>query len=122
MSDTIPVAPLSTEQVTLTELGGEKILSVLTCAPGNSRPIGGIKVATANGWFAVRPSGTEDIYKIYAESFLGDDHLHRILEEAQGFVGATLATAAARPVWSAPAHPQTDEEAIEVWENEGDPN
>jgi phosphoglucomutase len=60
---------------------------VLTRAPGNDAPIGGLKVVAANGWFAARPSGTEDTYKIYAESFVGDDHLRRIIDEAQALVG-----------------------------------
>ncbi len=85
------LAKLSPQQVKLTELAGEKIQTVLTHAPGNGAPLGGLKVATANGWFAARPSGTENIYKIYAESFLGADHLHRIQAEAQTIVSATLA-------------------------------
>ncbi len=80
------LAKLSPGQVLQTELAGEKISSVLTNAPGNGAPIDGLKVITKNGWFAARPSGTEDIYKIYAESFCGEDHLHRILEEAQSIV------------------------------------
>ncbi len=77
---------LSAQQVRLKELAGEKIQTVLTHAPGNGAPIGGLKVMAGSGWFAARPSGTEDIYKIYAESFLGADHLRRILEEAQTIV------------------------------------
>ena len=77
------LAKLSPQQVKLTELAGEKIQTVLTHAPGNGAPIGGLKVVAESGWFAARPSGTEDIYKIYAESFRGADHLRRILEEAQ---------------------------------------
>ena len=77
----------------LTELAGEKIQSVLTNAPGNGAPIGGLKVAAENGWFAARPSGTENIYKIYGESFRGADHLRRILEEAQKIVTDTLTAA-----------------------------
>ena len=84
---------LSPQQVRLTELAGEKIQTILTRAPGNSAPIGGLKVIAKSGWFAARPSGTEDIYKIYAESFRGTDHLHRILEEAQAIVSDTLAAA-----------------------------
>jgi phosphoglucomutase len=87
------LARLSPGQVRLTELAGEKIETVLTHAPGNDAPIGGLKVMAENGWFAARPSGTEDIYKIYAESFRGADHLHRILAEAQTIVGAALAAA-----------------------------
>jgi phosphoglucomutase len=85
------LAKLSPQQVKLTELAGEKIRTVLTRAPGNGAPIGGLKVVAENGWFAARPSGTEDIYKIYAESFRGADHLRRILEEAQTIVSDTLA-------------------------------
>ncbi len=82
---------LSPQQVRSTELAGEKIQTVLTQAPGNHASIGGLKVETESGWFAARPSGTEDIYKIYAESFRGADHLRQILEEAQTLVTATLA-------------------------------
>jgi phosphoglucomutase len=81
---------LSPEMVTASELAGEPILAKLTRAPGNDAPIGGLKVVTENGWFAARPSGTEDIYKIYAESFLGEDHLERILSEARSIVSAAL--------------------------------
>lgn len=81
---------ISPEQIHFKELAGEKIESILTKAPGNGEPIGGIKVVSKNGWFAARPSGTEDITKIYAESFLGDDHLNRILEEAEMVVRKTL--------------------------------
>jgi phosphoglucomutase len=84
------LAKLSSEQVTASELAGEAVTSILTTAPGNGAPIGGLKVMTANGWFAARPSGTENVYKIYAESFLGEDHLERIIEEAQGMVGKAL--------------------------------
>ena len=82
---------LSPSQVTSTLLAGEKIEGLLTRAPGNNAPIGGLKVMTQSGWFAARPSGTEDIYKIYAESFQDREHLQRILEEAQLIVGKTLA-------------------------------
>ena len=85
------LAKLSASQVKITELAGEKIQAVLTHAPGNGAPIGGLKVAAANGWFAARPSGTENIYKIYAESFQGADHLRRILEEARTIVSDALA-------------------------------
>ena len=81
---------LTPEDVKLAELSGEKIQTVLTRAPGNDAPIGGVKVVAENGWFAVRPSGTEDVYKLYAESFKGQDHLRRILEEAQGMVAKVL--------------------------------
>ena len=83
---------LSPEQVHAAELAGEPIERVLTRAPGNGEPIGGVKVVAASGWFAARPSGTEDVYKIYAESFRGEDHLRRILEEAEGMVTAALRT------------------------------
>ena len=73
-----------------TELGGEPILAKLTNAPGNDLPIGGLKVVAENSWFAARPSGTENIYKIYAESFLGDDHLQQVLDEAKSIVNTTL--------------------------------
>ena len=82
---------LSPEQVRIGELAGEKIRTILTRAPGNGAPIGGLKVVADTGWFAARPSGTEDIYKIYAESFHGTDHLRRILEEAQTMVDDALA-------------------------------
>lgn len=85
------LAKLSPRQVLSTELAGEKIQDILTQAPGNGASIGGLKVVTKNGWFAARPSGTEDIYKIYAESFCGADHLHRIQAEAQAIVSAALA-------------------------------
>ena len=86
------LAKLSPSQLRVDELAGEKIDCVLDRAPSNDAPIGGIKVIAANGWFAARPSGTEDIYKIYAESFRGDAHLHQILEQAQKIVDAALAT------------------------------
>jgi phosphoglucomutase len=87
---------LSPEQVKIKELAGEKIQAILTTAPGNGATIGGLKVVAENGWFAARPSGTENIYKIYAESFRGADHLKRIQEEAQTIVSAAL-TAGASP-------------------------
>ena len=87
------LARLSPQQIRSADLAGEKIETVLTHAPGNDASIGGIKVMARNGWFAARPSGTEDIYKVYAESFRGADHLHRILEEAQTIVADALATA-----------------------------
>ena len=85
------LAKVSPSQVKITEMAGEKIQSVLTQAPGNGAPIGGLKVIAQNGWFAARPSGTEDIYKIYAESFQGTDHLRRVLKEAQTIVSDALA-------------------------------
>ncbi|MDO7925691.1 phosphoglucomutase (alpha-D-glucose-1,6-bisphosphate-dependent) [Pseudomonas sp. KFB-139] len=82
---------LSPEQVKSTELAGEKIQGILSHAPGNDQAIGGLKVMTENGWFAARPSGTEDIYKIYAESFVGEDHLQRLVAEAQVLVDGAIA-------------------------------
>jgi phosphoglucomutase len=82
---------LSPSQVTAKELAGEPITAILTEAPGNHAPIGGLKVTTENGWFAARPSGTEDVYKIYAESFKGDGHLKQIQTEAQHLVNAAIA-------------------------------
>jgi phosphoglucomutase len=81
---------LSASQLKHKDLAGEKIENILTNAPGNHAPIGGVKVITENGWFAARPSGTEDIYKIYAESFLSKDHLEKIIVEAQTIVNAVL--------------------------------
>ena len=85
------LAQLSPQQLPSAELAGEKIESILTRAPGNDAPIGGVRVSAASGWFAARPSGTEDVYKIYAESFRGADHLRRILAEAQAIVDRALA-------------------------------
>ena len=85
------LSKLSANQVKATEVAGEPITAILTEAPGNGKAIGGLKVVTNNGWFAARPSGTEDVYKIYAESFLGSDHLRRIQEEARKVVSTTLA-------------------------------
>jgi len=82
---------LTPERVTATTLAGEAITGKFTRAPGNDAPIGGLKVATENGWFAARPSGTEDIYKIYAESFKSAEHLQAIVREAQEIVSAALA-------------------------------
>jgi len=84
------LAALAPEQVTATELAGEPILARLTRAPGNGAVIGGLKVVTENGWFAARPSGTEDLYKIYAESFRGPEHLRRIQAEAREIVAQAL--------------------------------
>ena len=86
------LAAMSPRQVASTELAGEKIQSVLSKAPDNGAPISGIKVIAANGWFAARPSGTEDIYKIYAESFAGPQNLQRLLEESQATVDAAIST------------------------------
>jgi phosphoglucomutase len=82
---------LSPQQVRLKELAGEQIQTILTHAPGNGAPLGGLKVVAESGWFAARPSGTEDIYKIYVESFRGTDHLRRILDEAQTIVSDAVA-------------------------------
>ena len=84
------LAKLAPEQITSKELAGEKILRILSNAPGNGAAIGGLKVVAENGWFAARPSGTENIYKIYVESFLGEQHLNRIAEEAQAIVNSAL--------------------------------
>jgi phosphoglucomutase len=84
------LARLSPQQVKSGQLAGEKIESILTRAPGNDAPIGGLKVVAESGWFAARPSGTEDIYKIYAESLRGAEHLRRVLAEAQTIVAAAL--------------------------------
>jgi phosphoglucomutase len=84
------LATLSPAQVRCTALAGEPVLSIISEAPGNHAPIGGVKVSAASGWFAARPSGTEDIYKIYAESFRGEGQLHRIVVEAQAIVDAAL--------------------------------
>jgi phosphoglucomutase len=120
------LAKLSARQVKLTELAGEKIQTVLTHAPGNGAPIGGLKVAAQSGWFAARPSGTENIYKIYAESFRGADHLRRIQEEAQTIVSAALAAAPEpeRGKGSAPSilDQQNASDAKEEWRDEGNPN
>ena len=88
------LAGLSADQLGVSSLAGEKIEAVLARAPGNGAPIGGIKVTAASGWFAARPSGTENIYKIYAESFRGEGHLRRIIREAQAIVDRALAAAA----------------------------
>jgi len=120
------LATLSPQHVTLTELAGETIQRILTQAPGNGAAIGGVKVMAENGWFAARPSGTEDIYKIYAESFRGADHLRRILEEAKTIVTDALA---AGPVAerhkgrAASVLPQeTVWEGKDEWRNEGNPS
>jgi phosphoglucomutase len=91
------LAQLSPQQITSADLAGEKIQAILTHTPGNGAAIGGLKVVAESGWFAARPSGTESIYKIYAESFRGPDHLHRILEEAQTIVSAALAASPQQP-------------------------
>jgi phosphoglucomutase len=76
--------------VPTSELAGEKILAALTTAPGNGAPIGGLKVVAESGWFAARPSGTEDVYKLYAESFRGQDHLAAIQDEARAIVARAI--------------------------------
>jgi phosphoglucomutase len=120
------LARLSPQQVTLERLAGEKIETILTHAPGNNAPIGGLKVATEDGWFAARPSGTENVYKIYAESFRGTDHLRQIQTEAQTFINGTLEAAPALEQAADKSllglHQMTVKEAIEVWSNEGEPN
>ena len=84
---------LSPEQIQATELAGDRIIAVLTNAPGNDKPIGGLKVVTEQGWFATRPSGTENVYKLYAESFRGKEHLGKIQDEAQALVNKVFAAA-----------------------------
>jgi phosphoglucomutase len=84
------LSKLTPARVTATELAGDRIIAMLTTAPGNGAAIGGLKVVTEHGWFAARPSGTEDVYKLYAESFRGEEHLKRIQEEAQSLIGRVL--------------------------------
>lgn len=84
------LAKLSPDQVTATELAGEPIIAKLTAAPGNGAPIGGLKVTTADGWFAARPSGTEDVYKIYAESFKGPEHMAQVQQAAREVVNTVI--------------------------------
>jgi phosphoglucomutase len=118
------LAKLSPDQLKLTELAGEKILAVLTEAPGNHAPIGGLKAVTESGWFAARPSGTEDIYKIYAESFKGESHLRRILTEAQAVVSATLAQPAGTRSGPTAHPPVLKAECLTAaaWDNGWEPN
>ena len=87
------LARLSPTEVRSTTLAGERVLATLSHASGNGASLGGLKVVTQNAWFAARPSGTENIYKVYAESFRGEDHLQRVLEDAQAIVDKTLAAA-----------------------------
>jgi phosphoglucomutase len=87
------LAKLAPEAVRATELAGEAITARLTRAPGNNAPVGGLKVCTQNGWFAARPSGTENVYKIYAESFVSAAHLSALVAEAQQIVSAALSSA-----------------------------
>jgi phosphoglucomutase len=89
------LARLSPSDVQETELAGDRIEAMLTTAPGNGAAIGGLKVVTARGWFAARPSGTENVYKIYAESFAGEDHLRRLQTEAQELISRTFKAAGA---------------------------
>ena len=108
----------------MTQLAGETIQARLTRAPGNDALIGGLKVVTENAWFVARPSGTEEMYRIYAESFLGEGHLRQILEEAEFIVGASLKRAAPTTngsAWPVALEP-VDSAAVAVWRNEGDPN
>lgn len=85
---------LSPQAINATDLAGDPIQSMLTSAPGNGAAIGGLKVVTAQGWFAARPSGTEEVYKLYAESFRGSDHLQRIQQEAQAILTQAFASSA----------------------------
>lgn len=87
------LSKLSPDQIKAKELAGDTIVAMLTKAPGNGAAIGGLKVMTSNGWFAARPSGTEDVYKLYAESFKGTEHLKKIQDEAQAIVSSALASA-----------------------------
>jgi phosphoglucomutase len=118
------LANLTPAQVSQTELAGEGIQQMLTRAPGNGAPIGGLKIVAETGWFAARPSGTENIYKIYAESFQGTRHLNRILAEARTIVGDALGgdTMTDGLCASLAAHEATEPEAVAVWSNEGGPN
>ena len=104
------LSKLSASDVTDTELAGEPIIRTLTTAPGDDAPIGGLKVETTNGWFAARPSGTEDVYKLYAESFLGEDHLRRIQAEAQALVSRAFAKGGA----GGGAHETTGETGVKA--------
>jgi phosphoglucomutase len=92
--DKAKLGRLSADDVTATELAGEPITNRLTTAPGNGEALGGLKVTTESGWFAARPSGTEDVYKVYAESFRGPEHLARIQDEARDVVAAALGSPA----------------------------
>ena len=88
------LSKLSPDQVKATDLAGDRIIAMLTKAPGNDAPIGGLKVVTAQGWFAARPSGTEDVYKLYAESFQGNAHLKQIQEQARALITMALTSPA----------------------------
>jgi phosphoglucomutase len=82
---------LSPDQVPARELAGDPILQKLSAAPSNGAPLGGLKVITKRGWFAARPSGTENVYKIYAESFAGEDHLHQLQQQAKELISSVIA-------------------------------
>lgn len=110
------LAEMSPAEITITDLGGEPILQTLTHAPGNGAPIGGLKLVTESGWVAVRPSGTEAVCKIYAESFQGASHLQRLLSEAHVLLAGVMENAV--PLH----HAQTVPEAKDAWRNEGNPN
>ena len=86
------LSALAPDAIASKELAGEAITEVISKAPGNGAAIGGIRVSSKSGWFAARPSGTEEIYKIYAESFQGDAHLKRLLDEAQALVDKAIAS------------------------------
>jgi phosphoglucomutase len=101
----------SPHQAQIKNLAGETIQTILTHAPGNGAPIGGVKVVAESGWFAARPSGTENIYKIYAESFRGMEHLRRILEEAQAIVSDALAGGTSPGNGLREEHDRTEERA-----------
>ncbi len=115
------LAQLSPQQVKITELAGERIAAILTRAPGNGAAIGGLKVVAESGWFAARPSGTENIYRIYAESFQGSNHLRRVLAEAQAIVSDALG-AGSPSARSEDRSAATLAETQEAWRNEGNPN
>lgn len=123
-AELLQLATLSADQITMTELAGETIQTIVTSAPGNGAPIGGVKVSASSGWFAARPSGTESIYKVYAESFQGSEHLKRIVSEAQIVVNNALAVGAISgdvlPLEK--PHAQTVGEAEAEWRYEGNPN
>lgn len=99
------MAQLSPQQITSTELAGETITDMLTTAPGDGASIGGLKVMTANGWFAARPSGTENVYKIYAESFQGETHLRRLIDDAQALIDKALASVPQESEGGGHSHP-----------------
>jgi phosphoglucomutase len=111
---------LSPDRVKVKDLAGEPIRALLTTAPGNGAPIGGLKAVTQSGWFAARPSGTEEIYKIYAESFQGKDGLRQILEEAQSIVNRAIS--ASPDQGEEDESPPAEQEALDVLRYEGDPN